>query len=110
MADAGSAPESWLASGNGLASPLWRSIVADTLGQPLGYVAAPERSGVGAALIAGIGTGIYSDYQEAATVADRPITSTEPDATRLLSYDTVYARYQRRSTALLAGQSATTTD
>ncbi len=103
MADAGSAPDSWLASGNGLASPLWRSIVADTLGQPLGYVAAPERSGVGAALIAGIGTGIYSDYKEAAAVAHRPITSTEPDATRSLSYDTVYARYQHRSTSLLPG-------
>lgn len=110
ITEVGGAPERWLASGNGLASGLWRSIVADTLGQPLHYGAAPERAGVGAALIAGIGSGAYAGYAEAAGVARRPVTPTTPDPGRAAIYDEVYARYQRRSATLLRdGGSAATT-
>ena len=97
----GDGPESWLATGNGLASPVWRQILTDVFDEPLSYVAAPERSGVGSALIAGIGAGIYGSYQEAAGAASRPLRPTEPDAARARAYDGVYERYLRRSTLLL---------
>ena len=50
------------ASGNGLANPLWHQIVADVLARPLLQGAdehASERAGVGAAMIAGIGAGVF---------------------------------------------------
>ena len=97
----GGVTEGWLATGNGLASPLWRSIMADVFGAPLSYVDAPERTGVGAALIAGIGTGVFGAYAEAAAAARPPLLVTEPDPGRAAAYDEVYARYQQLSALLL---------
>ncbi|MFV2063387.1 MAG: xylulokinase [Chloroflexota bacterium] len=104
VTDAGVGPDAWLATGNGLASPLWRQILTDVFDEPLSYVAAPERSAVGSALIAGIGTGIYGSYEEAADAARHPLEPTEPDPLRARSYDDIYERYLRRSRALLDEQ------
>lgn len=100
--DAGGRCESWLATGNGLASPLWRGILADVFGEPLAYVDAPERTGVGAALIGGIGAGVYAGFHEAGAAAAPPLVPTEPDPERIAMYDEVYARYSRLSEVLLA--------
>jgi xylulokinase len=91
----------WLAIGNGLASPLWRSIVADIFGEPLTFVSAPERTAVGAALIGGIGAGVYAGYAEASAAARPPLLPTDPEPGRVAAYDEVYARYQRISALLL---------
>jgi xylulokinase len=99
--DAGGVCDSWLGTGNGLASPLWRSIVADVFGEPLAYVDAPERSGVGAALIGGIGAGLFAGYREASEVARPPLRPADPDPERAARYDEVYARYLRLSEVLL---------
>jgi xylulokinase len=100
----GGAADGWLATGNGLASPLWRSIVADVFGESLAYVAAPERTGVGAALIAGIGVGIYADYEDAAAAARPPLLATEPEPARVAAYEEVYERYRRYSEAILTAR------
>ena len=97
----GGVSDGWLATGNGLASPLWRSIVADVLGEPLAYVAAPERTGVGAALLGGIGAGVYSGYEDAAAAARPPLLLTDPTPDRVAAYEEVFARYQRLSVLLL---------
>jgi xylulokinase len=100
--EAGGQCDAWLGTGNGLASPLWRGILADVFGEPLSYVDAPERTGVGAALIGGVGIGLYASYQEASTTARPPLLTTEPDAQRSARLEEVYARYQRLSALLLA--------
>jgi xylulokinase len=97
----GGVDERWLATGNGLASPLWRSILADVLGEPLGYVDAPERTGVGAALLGGIGAGVYAGYAEAAAEARPPLLMTDPEPSRVAAYDEVHARYLALSALLL---------
>ncbi len=99
--DAGGHCDTWLATGNGLASPLWRGILSDVFGEPLAYVDAPERTGVGAALIGGIATGVYDDYAEASEAARPRLVLSEPDPERARRYDEVYARYSRLSTLLL---------
>jgi xylulokinase len=99
--DAGGRCDAWLATGNGLASPLWRGILADVFGEPLSYVDAPERSGVGSALIAGIGAGVYASYAEASEAARPSLRTTDPGAERSEGYEAVYARYLRLSTLLL---------
>jgi xylulokinase len=83
-----------VASGNGLGSPLWRQILADILGRPL-YQGkdenSAERAGVGAALIAGIGAGIYKGYEETRSLAPVFDAVTEPN--RNVQYEESYARF-----------------
>ena len=98
---AGGECERWLATGNGLSSPLWRGIVADVFDEPLHFVAAPERAAVGAALIGGIAAGTYADYAEAAEAARPPLHTTEPDPERVRLYAGVYERFSRLSEMLL---------
>ena len=99
--DAGGRCDRWLAVGNGLSSPLWRSIVADLYDEPLHFVAAPERTAVGAALIGGIAAGTYGGYEQAAEVARPPLHTTEPNPERVKVYQDIYERYSRLSTMLL---------
>jgi xylulokinase len=101
IVDAGGRCDSWLATGNGLASPLWRRILADVFGEPLAYVDAPERSGVGSALLGGIGAGMYGSFAEASEAARPPLRMTEPDAERSERYEAVYRRYLRLSALLV---------
>ncbi len=98
---AGGRCDRWLATGNGLSSPLWRSILADLYDEPLHFVAAPERTAVGAALIAGIGAGTFAGYAEAAEAARPPLHTTEPDPERVRIYEDVYERFSRLSAVLL---------
>jgi xylulokinase len=83
-----------VASGNGLGSPLWRQILADILARPL-YQGkdenSAERAGVGAALIAGIGAGIYKGYEETRNLAPVFDAVTEPN--RDVRYEESYARF-----------------
>lgn len=99
--DAGGQCDTWLATGNGLSSRLWRSILADVFGEPLSYVDAPERSGVGAALLGGIAGGVYTGFEEASAASKPPLVVTDPDLDRAARYDEAYARYLRLSTLLL---------
>jgi xylulokinase len=101
VVDAGGQCDRWLAVGNGLSSPLWRSIVADVYDEPLHFVAAPERTAVGAALIGGIAAGTYGGYEEAAVAARPPLHTTEPDPERVKVYAEVYERFSRLSSLLL---------
>ena len=98
---AGGRCDAWLATGNGLASPLWRGILADVFGEQLSYVDAPERSGVGSAFIAGIGAGIYAGFSEASEAGRPPLVVTDPNPGRAKLCDEVYARYSRLSALLL---------
>lgn len=104
---AGGQCDRWLAVGNGLSSPLWRSIVADVYDEPLHFVASPERPAVGAALIGGIAAGTYAGYAEAAEVARPPLHTTEPNAERVRIYEGLYERYSRLSALLLEEGRAT---
>ena len=75
--------------------------MADVYDEPLHFVAAPERTAVGAALIGGIAAGRYAGYEEAAEVARPPLHTTEPDPERVRIYEDVYERYSRLSAILL---------
>ncbi len=91
----GGSADSLLASGNGLAAPFWRQIVTDVLGKPLLARGLKEQASVGAALIAGIGSGFYSGYPEAVSVLPRPREISLPDTGRMEIYEQLYARFCR---------------
>jgi xylulokinase len=96
MVDCGAQLERLVASGNGLASNLWRQIVADVLNRPLCQGRdkhAAERAGVGAGLIAGIGIGAIDGYGAARQFAPNFDVLTTPDRNNADTYETLYLRF-----------------
>lgn len=85
-----------VASGNGLANPLWRQIASDILNRPLLQGAdeqASERAGVGAAMIAGIGAGVFKGYQDVKRFAPVFDVVTEPNRDRAALYESRYRSF-----------------
>ena len=96
MAGCGAELSRLVASGNGLASPLWRQILADVLARPLCQGRdkhATERAGVGAALIAGIGIGAINGYAGARKFAPKFDVLTAPDPQNAEVYESLYRRF-----------------
>jgi xylulokinase len=76
------APDQIRASGGGLASPLWRQILADVLGVRLAVVSTTEGAAYGAALLAAVGAEWFGSVDEAtrAVVTATPSEEPGPDA------------------------------
>jgi xylulokinase len=96
MVNCGAPLDRLVASGNGLASPLWRQMVADVLNRPL-YQGrdkhASERAGVGAALIAGVGIGAIDGYSGAQQFAPKFDAETAPSSRHAEIYEAHYHRF-----------------
>jgi len=96
MEDCGADLPRLVASGNGLGSQLWRQMLADVVGRPLfqgqdEYAA--ERAGVGAAMIGGIGSGVFRGYEEARSLAPVFDVITAPAPDRAERYGIAYRRF-----------------
>jgi xylulokinase len=61
----GVGPDRLIAGGGGAQSLLWRQIQADVLGLPVVTVNIKEKSATGAAMLAGIGIGIFPSFEDA---------------------------------------------
>ncbi len=85
------------ATGGGAKSPLWRQIIADVLGVELVTTNAQEGPAFGAALLAGVASGVYPSVEQAceATVRVGERTVPRPEAQRIYaqSYETYRALY-----------------
>jgi len=84
-----------VAAGNGLTSPVWRQIVSDIFDKPLVFSRDGEQTGRGAALIAGIGAGVYSGYGELEAVLPSDTEVTEPIQSHREQYEDQYRRFCR---------------
>jgi xylulokinase len=96
MEDCGASLPKLVASGNGLGSPLWRQMLADVIGRPLSQGKdefAAERAGVGAAMLAGIGAGVFKGYDDVRRLAPVFDVITVPRADRSDQYETAYRRF-----------------
>lgn len=79
MVDAGMAPPSQIrASGGGIASPVWRQILADVLGAEIATVTTSEGAAYGAALLAAVGAGWFATVDEAAAATVSATATAEP--------------------------------
>ena len=65
-------------SGGGANSRLWNQVVADVFNVPVTNVAAPEATALGAAIIGGVGAGIFSNVREAAGSMVKETDTWEP--------------------------------
>jgi xylulokinase len=86
--------------GGGARSPLWRQIQADVYGQSVETVQAEEGAAYGAALLAGVGAGVWPSVDAAcdAVVHVAKRTAANPETVRVLGES--YAKYRRIYPAL----------
>jgi xylulokinase len=82
------------ATGGGGTSALWRQMQADVYGADVATLVAEEGPAYGAALLAGVGTGLFADVEEAVErcVVIRDLTQPDPAAQE--RYESVYAVYR----------------
>jgi xylulokinase len=91
LRELGARPESGRVSGGGARSELWLRILASVLGLPLETTESEEGSAFGAALLAGVRGGGFSDADDAVARCVRPRRRIEPE----WDYEDGYRRFRR---------------
>jgi len=88
------------ASGGGARSALWRQIQADVTGREHVTLNVDEGPAFGVALLAGVGTGVWSSVPEACRATIRVVDRCPPDPERHALYDRYYPIYRGLYAAL----------
>src|SRR5437764_11462387 len=91
LRELGARPESGRVSGGGARSELWLRILSSVLGLPLETTESEEGSAFGAALLAGVRAGVFSDADDAVARCVRVRRRIEPE----WDYDDGYRRFRR---------------
>ncbi|SRR5579884_1699693 len=76
--------------GGGSRSPLWLQIRANVLGKRYQAEEMPQATGLGAALLAGIGAGIFPDFATAANTVARQPSTYEPQPEQVEHYQRIF--------------------
>jgi xylulokinase len=101
MLELGASADRIVASGGATAHPLWLQLQADIFNRPIHRTQTVEAAAVGAALLAGVGAGVYPDAPaacaQAVTWNDEVIA---PDVGHAAFYDEAYRTYCRLYPAL----------
>ena len=82
------------AMGGAANSVLWTQIKADVTGHPITVPSADTATTLGAAMLAGVGTGFYGSFGEAVESTVRTVRTHEPDVRKKAVYDELYGRYR----------------
>jgi xylulokinase len=91
LRELGARPGSGRVSGGGARSELWLRILASVLTLPLESTESKEGSAFGAALLAGVRTGVFSDADDAVARCVRPQSRIKPE----WDYEDGYRRFRR---------------
>ena len=92
--------ESIRLGGGGARGALWRQIQADVYGMPVDLVEAEEGPAYGAALLAGVGTGVWPSVEKACESAVRVARRVEPEKKNIALMDRQYAAFRKVYPAL----------
>ncbi|TVR19456.1 MAG: xylulokinase [Anaerolineaceae bacterium] len=87
--------ETIIATGGGAESDVWRGIQADVFGLPLQKSLLREQTCIGAAVLAGVGTGVYASLDQACESVRRYGAVTAPVADHHAAYQPIYDRFLR---------------
>ncbi|MBM3263505.1 MAG: xylulokinase [candidate division Zixibacteria bacterium] len=90
-------------TGGGARSALWRQIQADVYGAEVATINAEEGPAFGAALLAGVGVGLYPSVETAADDIVRVVSRTEPDPEAMKRYEDFYHVFRSLYPALKPG-------
>jgi L-xylulokinase len=82
-------------TGGGSSSAMLAQLFADTLGMPIDIPESTEASALGAALCAGVATGVYASLAEAGARTCRVQRTHVPDATRQARLNETYELYMQ---------------
>lgn len=80
--------------GGGAKSPLWRQIIANVLNLPVDSIESEEGPALGAAMLAAVGCGTYTNVEQAADQIVKVAGTTEPDAETAARYEDRYQRFR----------------
>ncbi|MBS7634637.1 xylulokinase [Candidatus Bathyarchaeota archaeon] len=84
-----------IARGGGSRSNLWRQIQSDIFSSTIIKTGVEEDSAFGAALLAGVGVGIYPSLEKACAEAVKTVSVNEPDEERVKIYERTYSKVYR---------------
>jgi xylulokinase len=93
-------PERIVAIGGPTQNEFWMQNKADVMGRPVEVPQLDEAVPLGAALLAGIGVGLYRDQEDALAQAWRPGRTYEPDPRRAAEYAGRFAVFEQLYPAL----------
>jgi len=79
--------------GGGSKSTLWVQILADMTGIPVHTLRISDNAATGAALLAGVGTGLFSDLNEASQISVKSQIRIDPDMQTHEQYKIFYNKY-----------------
>ena len=91
-------------TGGGAKSDFWLQLRADITRKRIAAMSSPEAVCLGAAILAGVGAGVYKDAQDGAKRAAALAKVYEPDADRTAEYSDQIRRYERLYPALAASE------
>ena len=89
-----------VAIGGGAQSPLWRQILGGRAGHPADADGTQRLAPSGTAMLAGVATGVFSDYEEALQRCNKISSVTEPDLENHRLYQKYHRRYKQIHDAL----------
>lgn len=81
--------------GGGAKSPLWLQIQADILNKPIVRLASEQGPGMGAAMLAAVGSGWFADLQACADSFIAPQTVYQPQPANVARYAQLYQLYRQ---------------
>ena len=82
-------------SGGGATSRMWRQLCADIFGQPVCTINASQGPAFGAALLAGVGTGVWGTVEQACDQTVKIVSETPVDEARSAIYAAYYPVFQK---------------
>jgi xylulokinase len=94
LSAAGIAITEFRATGGGARSDAWLQLTADVLGRPLTRPHVTEASAMGASILAGTGSGVYSSTAQAVRALVKTGRAFEPHPGRHRAYEASYAQYE----------------
>ena len=86
--------------GGGGRSPFWRQMLADVYGCPVKTIASAEGPALGAAILAGVGAGVYASVPEGCAAAVRTGENQQPVPENSAAYEPFYQLYRELYPAL----------
>lgn len=87
-------------TGGGAKSPFWRQMLTDILKVKIETVTSTEGAAYGAALLAGVGAGVFPSVEDACRQTIRPQTTAAPDDANVAQYEKHYSVYRTLYRAL----------
>lgn len=81
--------------GGGARSGLWNQIKADVTGKEVVTLENPETTSLGAAMLAGIGTGVFKNFSEACKKCVKEKERYYPDMSNHKTYEAAFEKYKK---------------